>query len=439
MSIPVLVAVPGPAEAALVAGWATCRRDVVVARRCADLADLLAAAGAGLGRVALVAADVRGLDADAVAALVAGGLTVVGLHPAGEEAEERRLRQIGIARTAPDDSDPRAVAALVLQAVEAPAGVGSASRWTGAAQADPAARTAPAPASLPPFRSGRVLAVWGAWGSTGRTTVAVNLAAELAAAGRSVLLVDADTYGASVAQVLGLLDEAPSLLAAARAASDGRWDVAALHATAPEVSAGLRVLTGAVNPRRWPELRPAALAQVLEVARAGADWTVVDVAACPEHDEDGVRDMPALRRNAATACALAAADVVAVVGASDPVGLQRLIRSWLDLPELAPQAVGFAVANRLRASAVGRAPARRVCDALARFAGVEDPVLLPEDREACDGALLAGRILLESAPRSTLRLSLRDLARRLPDIAGPQAPVAEGSTAPQSLSARRHH
>jgi Mrp family chromosome partitioning ATPase len=42
-------------------------------------------------------------------------------------------------------------------------------------------------------------AVWGLKGAPGRTTVAVNLAFEAAAARGEVLLVDADTYGGAVA------------------------------------------------------------------------------------------------------------------------------------------------------------------------------------------------------------------------------------------------
>ena len=62
----------------------------------------------------------------------------------------------------------------------------------------------------------------GSAGAPGRTTVAVNLAAELARLGQPTVLVDADTYGGCVAQSLSLLDEAPGLAAATRSAGLGR-------------------------------------------------------------------------------------------------------------------------------------------------------------------------------------------------------------------------
>ena len=57
--------------------------------------------------------------------------------------------------------------------------------------------------------------VWGPTGAPGRTTLAIGLAAELAGSGLPTVLVDADTYGASVAQCLGLLDESSGLATAA--------------------------------------------------------------------------------------------------------------------------------------------------------------------------------------------------------------------------------
>src|SRR5690606_7661228 len=63
-------------------------------------------------------------------------------------------------------------------------------------------------------RRGTVVVVWGPHGAPGRTSLAIALAAEFAAAGLRTVLADADTHAASVAPSLGLLDEAPGFAAA---------------------------------------------------------------------------------------------------------------------------------------------------------------------------------------------------------------------------------
>jgi len=280
-----------------------------------------------------------------------------------------------------------------------------------------------------------VVAVWGPAGAPGRTTVAVSLAAELAAAGREVLLVDADTYAASVAQVLGLLDESPGLVAAVRAGLDGRLDPAVLARLTPVASPRLRVLTGLTRAARWSELRPAGLQAVLSAGRALADVVVVDLAPPLEEDEELSYDTAAPRRNGAALDVLRAADDVVVVGSADPVGLQRLVRGLQDLAGAVPSASVTVVVNRVRADAVGRSPAVRVREALQRFAGVEVRHLVPDDRPATDRALLSGRTLLEQAPDSPARTALRDLAETL--LSGPDGAPRRVARARAGRGARR--
>src|SRR4029079_8436745 len=69
--------------------------------------------------------------------------------------------------------------------------------------------------------SGRTLVVWGPAGAPGRTTVAVALASAVARRGLRTTLVDADPYGGTVAQHLGVLDEVSGVLSAARLTADG--------------------------------------------------------------------------------------------------------------------------------------------------------------------------------------------------------------------------
>ena len=398
----VLCAVQGAAEAVVVQAVDASGRLTVV-RRCADVVELLAAAEAGLGRLAVVSADLEHLDREVVAALHRGGVRVVCLADQTRPWLVDRVAACGADLVLPPPGDAAGARDVVERATA----------LLDAAVPDhlPGWVTGPPPEAL--ARRGRLVAVWGPQGAPGRTTIAVNLAAELAALGRSTLLVDADTYGGAVAQVVGLLDEAPGLAAAARAAGQGNLDLTTLARLAPTASEGLRVLSGVSRPDRWPELGGAALDAVWAVARSLASWTVVDTGFCLEQDEALSYDTRAPQRNAATLSALGAADVVVAVGAGDPVGVARLVRGLSDLAALALDAPPIVVVNRVRATVAGPDPRRAVATALARYAGVGEVLVVPDDRAACDAALLAGRTLRECAAGSTARKAVCALAARL--------------------------
>ncbi|HOF63730.1 MAG TPA: P-loop NTPase, partial [Dermatophilaceae bacterium] len=262
---------------------------MTIARRCADLPDLVATAASGVGEVAFVGSDLRGLTLSEVARLRDSGVEVIGVVEPGDEASERRLWQLGVATVVPADTDgPTLAAAVVQYAVPrgAPGGVIEVvhgDRVTSGVARQASSREGEVPAQR--SARGRVIAVWGPTGAPGRTSVAVNLAAELAAMGREVLLIDADTYGGSVAQTLSILDEAPGVAAAARAADQGALDLVALSRLALVVTGTFRVLTGIPVASRWPEIRGAALERVVDVARWLVDDVVIDCGFSVEHDE----------------------------------------------------------------------------------------------------------------------------------------------------------
>ncbi|WP_337589558.1 AAA family ATPase [Arthrobacter sp. ERGS1:01] len=275
---------------------------------------------------------------------------------------------------------------------------------TGSAGANSAAGERPAP---------QTVAVWGPVGSPGRTLLAVNLAAEYAVQGRSVMVIDADSYGASVAATLGLLDEAASFAQACRIADQGTLSRAELARVATEVvfSAGtFTLLTGLTRPDRWPELRAAAVERVLRTAASLADVVVIDCGFSLESDEELSYDTVAPRRNAATLSALAAADVIYAVGSADAIGIPRLVRALAELPEACVGTDVRIVLNKVRRKAVGGSPAKGLKEAWERF-GPEAPIshFLPWDPDLADKALLEGRLLLEIAPDAPLRKAVREL------------------------------
>lgn len=415
MSVPVLLAVTGAPWEAEVVRRAERAPGIRVVRRCVDIADVLAAAASGHARAVLLAEDLPRLTADAVAALHARQIAVVAMVDPAESGEpaggEDRLSRMGIERILPADVGAEDLGRAITDAVELgpPATI---SHFAGGFVPFSSATVAdPDPGGFhQQSGSGRVIAVWGPTGAPGRSTVAVGLATELAVLGVSTLLADADVYGGTVAQQLGMLDEASGLAAAARSAGSGALDVAVLAQQSRQLDTHLLVLTGLSRADRWTELRPTAVESVWSTARMLAPCTVVDVGFCIESDEEISFDTLAPRRNGATLATLEEADEVVVVGTADPVGLTRLIRALHELRAAVPAATPRVVVNRVRSGPLGSSPAGAVAEALSRYAGVPAAGLLPFDQAACDAALSHGQSLADAARSSKLRKAMQHLA-----------------------------
>ncbi|MDN4645580.1 AAA family ATPase [Arthrobacter sp. PsM3] len=414
MSIPVVTV--GDSREDLVGRLERLHGPVSVVRRCNELAELLAACQGGLARAAVVAEGSAELTASLVDRLSAVGVAVLALTDSPEET--LRLQGIGVASEL-TGVDAAALASRITASVAQLAG---ADPWLRQGASNPRlADEGPAPGpsgaataeGMEGAGAGRIIAVWGPAGSPGRTMLAANMAAELAAEGKSVLLVDADSYGASVAAMLGLLDESAGLAQACRLADQGLLDAAALLRIAVPVAtrAGtFRVLTGITRADRWTELRAAALSLVLARAREVMEVIVIDTGFCLESDEELSFDVMAPRRNAATLRSLELADTVFAVGAADSIGVPRLVRGLAELETAVPNSSPRVVLNKVRPSAVGRSPERQLRDAWERY-GPTVPLgsFLPADPAAADAALLAGSLLLEAAPDSALRRGIAAL------------------------------
>jgi MinD-like ATPase involved in chromosome partitioning or flagellar assembly len=302
-----------------------------------------------------------------------------------DAASERLAAACGLERPLPADAEAWRIAEVLVTGPERTAAVEAAPR--------------PQP---------RVIAVWGPAGAPGRSTVAGELAVELARGGRHVALVDADTHAPSLALTLGLADEGPGFAAACRQAELGGLDGRELSRISLALGrSGVDVLTGLNRPSRWPELSERRVGAALAVCRDWADFTVVDVAASLERDEEIMSDLDGPRRNAATLAALRAADLVVAVAGADPVGVARFLRAYADLRATIGATPVAVVANRLRPGALGidaRGQVRRTLD---RFGGIDDVWFLPQDPRSADAALLAARPIAEVAPRSPLTLAVR--------------------------------
>ncbi len=395
----VIVAVDGEPGAAFAAALRRAGFEVLLvvdAQAVARLADdRLPVLGDGGLAAAVVDADVivlqvdrRSLTAGVVALCDRAGVRLQAV--CAERADERLVSLFGLASALPLDVEAWMLAEAVRSGVLELA-------TTRALVAEPA------------VAASRIIAVWGPSGAPGRTTLAIELAVELARGGRHVALVDADTHAPSLALQLGLADEGPGFAAACRQAERGGPDGAELARIAVPLGRGVDVLTGINRPARWPELTESRVAGALEACRGWADFTVVDVAASLERDEEIVSDLEGPRRNAATLAALAAADHVVAVAAADPVGVARFLRAHGELRATIGATPISVVANRLRPGALGIDARGQVRRTLERFGGIRDVWFVPSDARSTDAALLAGRSVADIAPKSPLTLAVRRL------------------------------
>lgn len=334
------------------------------------------------------------------------------LVPVGADAGARRLAaSLGLGEPLPPSSSARRLADRIL-------------RWQ------------PHP-STGDQRRPTTIAVWGPHGAPGRTTLAAELAVELARSHGHTALVDADAHAPAIALSLGLPDEGPGLPAACRQLELGGLDTAELARISVPLGMPGRdvdVLVGINRPGRWPELSARRVTGALAACQAWAPVTVVDVAASLERDEEIVSDLvDGPRRNAATLAALGAADRVVAVLTADPVGVARFIRAQAELRAVIGAAEITVVVNRLRSGAVGVDPRGQIRRALERYAGVTEVWFIPEDARGADAGRLAARPVAEAAPRSPLVAAVRRLATEAilpPAPAGVPArrrPVAVGA------------
>lgn len=262
----------------------------------------------------------------------------------------------------------------------------------------------------PKTLSAKVIAVWGSAGS-GKTTLAVNMGFELSSMDLKVLIIDADSYRPSIAASLGLTEPGPGITAVLRLARTSRLSIEEIERLTEEIQFGkksLRVLTGLNAPSRWPELDPESLSGLIEFSRQHFDIILIDVAS--ELEQGLVSATSEVGRNSSARAIIEKADLALGVFAADPVGLNRFLWDCRNADfEFWP------VANRVRASTIGKNPDRQLRDAMHRLARLEIKAVITEDAQAVDLSLLKAQPLFLCAKNSKARESIRLLTLDLLD------------------------
>ena len=269
---------------------------------------------------------------------------------------------------------------------------------------------------------GQVITVFSAFGSVGRSSIALNVTCELALAGRKVLLIDADTYAPGLATLLNLTEHPAGLAAACRLAAQDRLTVDEIDRLSQPIEFSktkFHLMTGLSAAQRWPEVSFDRLSRLIELARSSFEFVVIDIASVIDQSVGNVVS-GALRDQAALA-ALEASNQVLHIATADPVAIQRHIMAFEQLAELQLSAEVHTLVNRLRASVIGSNPRQQISDTLLRFANIEVSSFIPDDPVATDRAIRESTPLALSSRKSPARQAIAALVRH--QILGETSPL----------------
>jgi MinD-like ATPase involved in chromosome partitioning or flagellar assembly len=224
----------------------------------------------------------------------------------------------------------------------------------------------------------QIIAVTSPHGSTGKTTVAINIALELAAEKFRVLIIDADLDGPSVANYLCLSELPAGLVAPIRIASQNRFDQAQLERLSIQIpKSSITLLPGVISDQSL-EPTSQSIVAILEIAKASFDFVLVGLGPLkPSQEFDLTREV------------VRASDQIVVVALADPIGIFRLLRFETNLLSLTERPM--LVINRLRNTVISQAKTE-IKTTLAGLSEIEAAAFLPDDQASVDQATRLGMI-----------------------------------------------
>lgn len=180
-----------------------------------------------------------------------------------------------------------------------------------------------------------VLAIFGPPGSTGKSSLALNLAYEFAELGKKTILIDLDTYSPSISTLLGITEPTAALTGCARLIRQGRFDREQLDRLSISVKyrrSSFHCLTGLASARRWGEISDDTVTHLINLSRFEFEIVILDLA---PHLEDSLT-LPTnpISRNTATRSALAKSDLAVSVINHSQLSLSRYLAVFAELQEI---------------------------------------------------------------------------------------------------------
>jgi len=257
------------------------------------------------------------------------------------------------------------------------------------------------------LETGLHIAVAGFGGASGRTTTVKELSLQLKQLNMRTVMIDADTYGPSLDQELGLDAGVNGLLELCRVIEKKSDKAKSFTDLVTQLRSGLAVVPGLPRVSRWTDLRISALRELWKESKENFDAVVTDVGAILEVDHSLLHETSLPRRHAASLTALECADVTIICARADCVGISRLVRGYLEFHELFAKSSVYVLLWGI----TNESQACDVKNAVTRHTGIESVTCIALDWELSRKALHHTTFMGELNPRGEVSLAYQELAK----------------------------
>ena len=255
--------------------------------------------------------------------------------------------------------------------------------------------------------TGLHIAIAGFGGASGRTTTVKELSLQLKQLNLRTVMIDADTYGPSLDQELGLDLGTNGLLELCRVLEKKSAKGQSFADLVTQLRSGLSVVPGLPRVSRWTDLRISALREFWQESKENFDAVVTDVGAILEVDQSLLHETSLPRRHAASLTALESADITIICARADCVGIARLVRGYLEFHELFAKSSVYVLLWGI----TNEAQARDIKSAVSRHTGIESVTCIGLDWELSRQALQRTTFMSALNPRSEISLQYQGLAK----------------------------
>jgi len=348
-----------------------------VVRRCVDGIDLLAAVKVHEVDVVVVTDETLRIDANAISLFQDANVVVVAISNSVE-----RWRELGVQKIIGlDSSELFAVASQISK-------VGT--------QPDASSTHEQAARNL-------FLCVASFGGGVGRSFITKELGWWSSTRGRQTLIIEGDTYGASLVQELNLPPLSNDLLQLSQLKvplDRTDYELSELAVVEPN----LVVVPGISHSSIWPTLRRTQLDRMWKRLANSAD-VIVDIGPVFCTFEKNDVDLNLLDRDAVSKSAISNANAVVLCALANTVSVTRLIRGVIDNQDSLRDQEIYVVLNRSR----NAKSAKELSQLIRRHTGIEQVVCLSEDPDAFEKTELKCEFLGKLQPKHQISQQLSEL------------------------------